>query len=244
MEEVMSKRAMCLILMACVPMLLLYGTESLSLLSWNINDNMATYSGTLSSISADGSSAVDWSQFNADSAVAAGEATGGTYTLTKVVITISGTISGNFTYTAGSTDGTVSQALLSSTTAFKLTAGSISTSASFSKVDVSGDPPLTVPAGTTVEHPYSVSSSGSTTITDALSTYIGNSTVGGSVGLKASLLSDISSGMTASVSASGSPTISVTYYYDAVPEPTSLALLGLGCVAILARRRFRKTTEI
>ena len=240
----MSKRTMCLILMACVPTLLLYGTESLSLLSWNINDNMATYSGTLSSITSGNSSSFSVDQFNADNAVTAGEAAGGTYTLTKVVITISGTISGNFTYIAGSTDGTVSQALLSSTTAFKLTAGSISTSASFSKVDVSGDPTLTVPAGTTVEHAYSTSSSGSTTLTDALSAYIGNSTVGGTVDLKASLLSDISSGMSAQVSASGSPTVSITYYYDAVPEPTSLALLGLGCVAILARRRFRKTTEI
>ncbi len=51
----------------------------------------------------------------------------------------------------------------------------------------------------------------------------------------------ISDGESGSINLVGLANASITYYYDQVPEPSTLALLGFGCVTVLMRRRFKKT---
>jgi len=41
----------------------------------------------------------------------------------------------------------------------------------------------------------------------------------------------------------GDATVSVTYYYSGVPEPSTLALLGFGCAALLTRRRRKPSLD-
>ena len=234
----MSKRTMCLILMACVPTLLLYGAGS-----WDIGNNTVTYSTTVSSIAFGNVLNAPISQFDT-AAAAQEEGTSATYVLTRVVLSMDGAVVGTVTYiNNNSTAQSPSATLIGACSS--LSFGSFSTASETYNVVSSFS---SVGAGETKVNPINNSGSGgvsSSDITTDLASFTGSGTINTLVSFNASGWFWANSGneSTKSESVTGTADISVTYYYD-VPEPTSLALLGLGCVAILARRRFRKTTEI
>ena len=232
----MSKRTMCLILMACVPTLLLYGSGSVS------------YSANVSGVGVDdGAVSVYLSQFNPTALASQYGGDASDYTLTKVVLTIDGSMSGEVTYENGTTiNRSPTTSLTVSSTLNYTPASYTSANETYALSTAFSD----VAQNERVVNPINNSGSGSVSsgdITTALASFIGSSTIQTSVSFVAGTSWNwigAGTGSTKIESVYGSADVSVTYYYDVVPEPTSLALLGLGCVAILARRRFRKTTEI
>lgn len=213
--------------------------------TWNETDwtsSSVTYSGSIGDAIAWGQTAsLTFDKFNSEAAATAlGQA--GTYTLTKVVLSINGTIAGTFTYqNTESTAHTVyASGLNSEYTKFTLSANSASVSESYNYT-VPGTP-FSVAANSTEQRNYETSASGATlNITDALTlaNFVGYDTYNGTVGLTAATSGATESGISTLLTASGDATFSVTYYFDytPVPEPNTVVLLGLGCIALLIRRR-------
>jgi len=77
-------------------------------------------------------------------------------------------------------------------------------------------------------------------ITSALAGFSGTDTISASLYFPVGgLFSSGGTDFTTTLALRGLANVSVTYYYSEVPEPSSLAMLGVGCVAILSRRRFK-----
>ena len=234
------KRIICTMAMFLIPMALLHATETAN---WDIGNNTVTYSTSVSGLTYNNAQTVYLSQFNTANAIAAGEASGSTYTLTSIVLSINGAISGTLKF-VNTTDGSlnVAQASVIASPGFVLTSGANQISEAITYIDTAA--PFSVAGNSTVRHSFS-SVTGtqvqSANISSALAAYVGSgtfaSTVSQAFGISAQSDEDIASSLSGSM---GSANVSITYHYSEVPEPSSLALLGLGCAAIASRRRLRK----
>ncbi len=235
------KKTIRFLLLAVLPLSFSHATETAV---WDTFNNTVTYSDSAAGIISYGDiMSLSLSKFNSDNAISAGAASGITYTLSKVILSIDGQIAGEFSYFNSQTSSRdVSSSALRSMTAFTLTANAIDAREYFAYTVP--NMPITVDAGATVTRVFaSEGSGGTTTITDALrlSDFTGNGTFVSSVSLQAEDTTTKQSGIFSGLTASGNASISVTYQY--VPEPTSLALLGMGFAAILTRRRFKRSAR-
>lgn len=211
---------------------------------WYLDDNKVTYAyEDLSGISASGTS-LNFSMFNSDN-VAAAEGLSGTYTLSHVLVSIDGTINGVFRFYNMSSDPSrsVTSATLQNNPGLTFTVNGTSVAEQFSYTDP--NTPFTVGAQTSVEHNFSATGNGpaQTDIFTALQGFVGGpnetlaTTVTPYLSINTSSSPDILSGLNNLQSSVSS--VSITYFYDytPVPEPSGLALLFVGCAAIMGRRR-------
>ena len=226
-----------------MPVALLHATDTGN---WDIGNNTVTYTTSVSGLTDGTAQTVYLSQFNSDNAVAAGEASGSTYTLTSIVLSINGAISGTWRYqniTAGSLN--VGAAYVTTDVlhqGFVLTSGANTLAESIGYSDPAA--PFSVAANSTVDHTFSAitgTKAQTATISSALEAYTGSGTFASSVYQKFGISSSTDSGILVGlVGTAGSADVSITYNYSQVPEPSTLVLLGLGCAAIASRRRLRK----
>lgn len=211
---------------------------------WDTANNTVTYSDNVAGVLANGAAkTVNLSQFDA-SDVAAAEGQSGTYTLTRVVLTVDGSLSGSFNFvnTSGGALNLYS-ASLAAGSRMKFTVGSQSASEYFSYTipDIDIDNPYAIAGNTTYAPDFATSGPGAATrsITTDLASYIGSGQLATLINLTVLTSTVKDTGISDSVSASGAGTVSLQYFYDytPVPEPTTLALLSFGCAALLVRRR-------
>ncbi len=206
---------------------------------WNTANNTVTYANSVSGVTSAGAT-LDFSKFNSASAAAA-EGQAGAYTLTRVVLSIDGSISATFRFmNSAEDDRNVASAYLINNPGFSLTAGGNSATEAY----IYSDPatPFVVAGGETVNHSFNSSGTGlaQTDIVTGLAAYTGDDKLSSAVSLGFQIGGSFGEDVfTALKNSLGSADVSVTYYYDftPVPEPTCLALVGLGCAALLARRR-------
>ena len=209
---------------------------------WDTANNTVTYSyneAAVGTLTANGAAvSLDFLKFSSANAVAAGEAAG-TYSLSKVILSVDGTVAGTFTFQNDTTgNATIHSASLSS--GFTFTVGGLTAQESFNAA-VAG--PQKVAGHSTFTQGFSSSGNGPiTTVTQALDqlaafsdTGSGNNYYTSIMELSAAILGEYSNKLTASVPATGSGSISVTYEY--VPEPTALSLICLGSAFLALRRR-------
>jgi len=206
--------------------------------SWDLANNTVTYS-TESTFGRNTPTSVALSQFNSLS-VAAQEG-GGDFILSKVVLTLDGSINAVLTYentTASSQDVTVQSvgggswftyAPLNITSATENYAishdfGTVASGASV----VVGDP-----------DPIQASGSGAVSsgdITTDLAGFLGDGSIQTTVTF-GSMFWDWGAEGSKNETLVRSAEMSVTYDYDAVPEPTGVSLFLIGAAALLLRRR-------
>ena len=237
------KRIICTAALFLIPMSLLHATETAN---WDIGNNTVTYSTSVSGLTDGNAQTVYLSQFNAANAIAAGESSGSTYTLTSIVLSINGALSGTLEFNnirAGSLN--VSSARVTTDQdhlGFVLTSGANQIAESITYSDVNA--PFSVAGHSTVDHNFTdITGTRAQTanISSALAAYTGSGTFASTVYQKFGISSSTDSGIFPGlVDSIGSANVSITYHYSEVPEPSSLALLGLGCAALISRRRLRK----
>lgn len=236
-----------IILLAVLPLVCSQAAETAV---WDTANNRVTYSVfvdnlTLSSTIA---SHVSLSQFSSAAVVSEEGGSAAQYTLSKAILSIDGTIYGTVWFQNNDTEipgRSATPTFSVNGGGSKLTFGSQTTlnETFFDVVEIGS-----VAAGLRVDTSVNVPGSGAvsqTYIDDALAAFIGTGNISTDVIIKGSGAFYVE-GISASASGfdlKGAANVSVTYEYtySDVPEPTSLALLGLGCMALLARRRFKKT---
>jgi hypothetical protein len=199
-----------------------------------------TYSMAVGDIALGGAAtAVDLSQFNSSTA-AAQAGTAYEYTLTKVVFSIDGSISGTLEFQ--NTGEVAVSPELTFVGASSLSYDPISfTSASENYAAVGLG---TVNPQDSLDHAISSEGSGKVTSPDIvsdLSSFIGAETITTEVSFPgATYFASAGSSWNGSVNVVGSTDVTVTYFYTPVPEPTSMALLVLSFMVLLCRRNFNK----
>jgi hypothetical protein len=215
--------------------------------SWDIGNNSVTYSVFQDNfelgIDVNGDNltkSVSLSKFDSGAVASHEGGTAANYVLSSVVLSMNGTVYGSVYFKNNSASAV--------TPSFKvigyseLTYGSEVTPAeSYNKTTAIG----TIGAGG--EYSQSVNlvgsaSAKSVTITEGLSSFIGSGTIEtlGAFPVDGYFVSG-GTDWNSTVSLQGKADIAVTYNYTAVPEPTSFALITLGC-AVLALRRKRVAT--
>ena len=226
--------------MAVVPLSCLHAAESVV---WD-GDTKVTYSVFTDNLTLGSTvSSVNLSQFSAakiDTHFGNGGAI--TYTLTKAILSIDGTVYGSVWFQ--NNDGT-----LSATPTFYVTGGQSKLAFGGTETPVQsftdGVEIGSVAPGQRVNTTVNVSGTGDGVtknyITTALAQFIGNGEITTAATVKGSGSFSVEgiSGSTMGFDLKGASTVSVTYEY--VPEPSTLALLGFGCTALLARRRVKRT---
>jgi len=209
--------------------------------SWNIGNNSVTYSVSLTGIDiAESETSVSLSKLNlSEVAVRENVGTAANYALSSVVLSMNGVIVGAIYYQNNSSVTRSPTFVVTGSSGFSF--GSDATASESYSLTT----PLSVPKDG-VYSDSSVSIAGSVepktvTITEGLDRFLGDGTetimTMATFDLSANWLNTGANTVSWNT-LTGSADISITYNY--VPEPSSVALLTLGC-AVLALRRKRKT---
>lgn len=213
---------------------------------WDIVNNSVTDSRTIVFNTPGTSTINDILQFNSADAVAAGEAEG-SYVLTSVVLTISGSeMSGTFEFSNSyASPGTVYSASYAAGQGLTFTAAGASTSQLMTHT-FNGGNPLVIEGLGSAEETFAptMGAAGSETLYTGLEAFTGSGYLASSsASLAAQMTDNKDAGLFSGSLANGTAGISVTYNYTLVPEPTSMALLAIGCAVLGLRRRVRKTQK-
>lgn len=206
--------------------------------------NSVTYSASVDNIllGAGGTANVNLSQFNTAWAAAARGGSASDFTLSYAVITLDGSIHGTVNYAVTSANEAYPYIMFTGTGS-RLTFGTdVTAREKYETVEIGQLNP-----GDSLVN-YGITSQGTTgsvsspNITSDLGRFLGSGdivTVANFTSVFANLT--VATGDSGNLNLVGLANASITYYYDQVPEPSTLALLGLGCVTVLMRRRFKKT---
>lgn len=235
-----------------LPTSLAFATESV-----NWGSGSVTYSDGVHMALESATQTINLSQFNASTAAAQNGGVANKYTLTKVVFSIDGSIAGVFEFenespsSASNVKATLfdlddpngtSKAWSQVSYGAYSTAENYTASKTFATIgaDSDGDPDW---SGTDYGR-FDVTSEGTgkaTTadITEDLAAFTGSGKLPFQVDFQGVWTLNNLGNNVNRTDIYGDATVSVTYYYDynPVPEPSTFVLLGLGCAAILARRR-------
>ena len=210
--------------------------------SWDIVNNSVTDTRVLNFATPTTISISDLRQFSSAGAVTAGEEAG-TYVLTSVVLSIEGSgtsMSGSFQFNnTYAVPGTINSASYAAGQGLTFSAGGLSALQTMTHTFNGGAAFELAGLTTTTENfTPTLGAAASTTVTTGLDAFVGSGYVAGSsANLAAGMSSSTAAGIFSGSFASGTATISITYNYTLVPEPTSAALLGLGCAVLALRRR-------
>jgi hypothetical protein len=227
------------LLMAVIPLSFLHAAESVV---WD-GDTKVTYSRYVDNLTLGSTpTAVNLSQFSATKLAEHFSADPGIFTLTKAILSIDGTVYGTVWFQNNDSESRSATPTFNVTGGnSKLTFGGQSTPIQYFNDGVEIG---SVAAGQRIDTSVSVTGSGGAVtksyITDALAAFIGNGDITTSATLKGAGAFYVE-GISASTSGFdlyGAANVSVTYEY--VPEPSTLALLGFGCAALLTRRRSKR----
>jgi PEP-CTERM motif len=209
---------------------------------WDIANNSVTDSRTIVFNTPGTATISDILKFNSASAVAAGEVAG-SYVLTSVVLTISGSdMSGTFEFnnTFGSA-GTVTFANYAAGQGLTFTAAGATTIQTMTHAFNGGVPYAMAPFELKSEtFAPTMGAAGSSTISTGLDAFTGTGNLeSSSASLAAQMSDNKDAGIFSGSLANGTAGLSITYNYTLVPEPTSMALLAIGCAVLGLRRRNR-----
>jgi len=233
-------RSIRALLVAMIPLSFVRATETAT---WDTANNAVTYAVSVDHISLGTDPVyVALSQFNAAAAATQEGGSAGDFTLTRVILSLDGSVYGSILF---QNNGPVAVSPTYDFSGYsRLTYGGYSTGREYYDGNIVSLG--TVASGSQVSSPVSSSGDGAVStpdITTALSSFIGGNTITTSVFFPVGgLFGSAGTDFTTTLALQGLANVSVTYYYDQVPEPSALALVSFGCAAILTRRRFKKIT--
>ncbi len=213
---------------------------------WDIVNNSVTDTRTIVFNTPGTATINDILKFNSASAVAAGEAAG-SYVLTSVTLTITGsdmagTFEFNNTYSGA---GTVYSANYAAGQGLTFSAAGASVIQAMDHAFNNGN--AYIMAGLEFKSETfapTMGAAGSETLTTGLDVFTGSGYLeSSSASLSAQMSDSKDAGIFSGSLANGTAGLSITYNYTLVPEPTSMALLAIGCAVLGLRRRPRNTLK-